>query len=206
MKISEIFESIQGEGKFVGTPMLFIRMSGCNLDCEYCDSKYSRSVGKEVSVTALVALIDQSNPTHVCWTGGEPTLQMSDINDVIKATKGKYHTLETNGTQIGFDTSLFTHITVSPKYRRDAKYWKYGMVDVSIKVVTDLKKVNIELLEYADYLMPLTTFDENVMENKIYRKEKDNRIKRRVWNYCIEHNIKYSPRLQVDLWGNERGR
>ena len=206
MEICEIFESIQGEGELMGVPMLFIRMSGCNLDCSYCDQKRNRCIRKEVSVTALVALIDQSTLTHVCWTGGEPTLQMSNISDVIKATKGKFHTLETNGTQIGFDTSLFTHITVSPKYRRDAKYWKYGMADVSIKVVTDLKEVNINLLEYADYLMPLTTFDENVWGDNTYRKEKDNRIKRRVWNYCIEHDIKYSSRLQIDVWGNQRGK
>lgn len=196
MKICEIFEGIQGEGDLVGTPMLFIRMSGCNLNCDYCDSKYHQTNSFDMSVTELVERIKLSSKAFVCWTGGEPTLQIRDIRDVIIRLGGKYHSLETNGTQREFNPFLFDSITVSPKDTYSAYYWKGKYSRITIKVVTDLKKVNMDLIEYADYLMPLSTF----------REEEDKKIKQRVWNYCIEHNIKYSPRLQVDLWRNERCR
>ncbi len=131
------------------------------------------------------------------FSGGEPLepFKIRSITKIIKAVKEKYYTVETNGVNHEFDTSLFDIVTVSPKTEADAKYW-YEQKDenVYIKVVTDLKSVGLNLIKYADYLMPLTTFDE----------EKDIEIKRRVWWYCVEHNIKYSPRLHVDLFGNKR--
>lgn len=198
MKICEIFEGIQGEGNLIGVPILFIRLSGCNLNCEYCDSKYHNSDKKEISIKELIKRINQSNKGYVCWTGGEPTLQIHDVSEVIKATIDKYHTLETNGVQRGYDSSLFRYVTISPKNIATAKYWRHRAdntsEDIIVKVVTDLQKININLLEYADYLMPLTTFN----------KQQDEQIKRHVWDYCIKHNFLYSPRLHIDLWGNER--
>jgi len=201
MKISEIFEGIQGEGVLVGVPTLFIRMSGCNLSCEYCDSKYHKLLWRELNLGELENTIRNSNMDYICWTGGEPTLQIAGISEVIKLLGTKYHTLETNGIQRKFDTSLFDYIVVSPKDVTTARFWREfsfweRQPHIVIKVVTDLKVVNMDLVEYADYLMPLSTFDE----------EKDKKIKQRVWSYCTNHNIKYSPRLQVDLWGNERCR
>jgi len=198
MKICEVFEAIQGEGGLTGMPMLFIRLSGCNLNCEYCDSKYHDLDGKETKIGELIERINQSNKQYICWTGGEPTLQICDISEVIKATVNKYHVLETNGTQQGFDASLFYHITISPKDENTAKYWQLrkdnSEDNITIKVVTDLQRINMDLLNYADYLMPLTTFNN----------QEDEQIKRRVWNYCIKHNFIYSPRLHIDIWGNKR--
>lgn len=196
MKICEIFEGIQGEGALVGIPMLFIRMSGCNLNCEYCDSKYHGSNNFEMSVKELVKRIKQSDMGYICWTGGEPTLQIRDIREVIVHTGKRRHSLETNGTRRVFNPFLFDSITVSPKDKYSAQYWKGKYTYVSIKVVTDLKEVNIDLIQYADYLMPLSTF----------REAEDKKIKQRVWTYCMVHNIKYSPRLQVDLWNGQRCR
>ena len=195
MKIAEIFSSLAGEGALVGYPTLFIRVSQCNRRCDYCDTKFSWDNGEEISVEELIKLIQDSDKRYICFTGGEPLLQIQDITKVIKATNTKYHTIETNGTIHEFDRSLFKLITVSPKTREDAKYW-YGQQDknISIKVVTDLKDVGCDLIKFADYLMPLTTFDE----------KKDLEIKRKVWWYCVKHNLKYSPRIHVDLFKNRR--
>ena len=202
MKICEIFEGIQGEGPLVGTPMLFIRMSGCNLNCGYCDSKYHKTVNYDISVKELRERIKQSNKEYICWTGGEPTLQIRDIRNVIMYVGGKYHSLETNGTQREFNPSLFNSISVSPKDIDSASYWASKYSNVSVKVVTDLEKVNMGLIKYADYLMPLSTNISSTWDP--FREAEDQRIKQRVWGYCTKHNIKYSPRLQVDLWGGQR--
>ena len=63
-----------------------------------------------------------------------------------------------------------------------------------IKVVTDLDKVGVDMLEFATMLMPLSTYDY----------EKDIEIRQKVWNYCVEHNLLYSGRLHVEIWGKRR--
>ena len=195
MKIAEIFSSLAGEGAFSGYPTLFIRVSQCNRRCDYCDSKFAWDDGEEISVEELIKLIQNSDKQYICWSGGEPMLQIQDITKVIKATNTKYHTIETNGTIKEFDRSLFKLITVSPKTKEDAKYW-YSQPDknISIKVVTDLSEIGCDLIDFSHYLMPLTTW--NV--------KKDLEIKRKVWWYCVKHNLKYSPRIHVDLFGNRR--
>lgn len=195
MKIAEIFPSLAGEGVFSGFPTLFIRASRCNYRCDYCDSKFTWDDGEEINVENLIEIIQKSDKQYICWTGGEPLLQIQNIIKVIKATNTKYHTLETNGTIHEFDRSLFKLITVSPKTKEDAKYW-YSQPDenISIKVVTDLEKIGMDMLKFADFLMPLTTWDTR----------KDLEIKRKVWWYCVKYNKKYSPRIHVDLFGNRR--
>ncbi len=96
MKVYETFTSLQGEGLMMGTPTFFIRASGCNLDCYWCDTKYAFDEGKDYDVTALAELPDVS---HVCITGGEPMLQ-EDLPELIDLllSKGKHIVLETNGS------------------------------------------------------------------------------------------------------------
>jgi len=99
MKINEIFYSLQGEGKWAGLPNLFIRTSGCNLRCSFCDTKYAYEGGKEMSITEILNQISKYNCQYVCLTGGEPLLQ-EDIQDLIKTLlKRKFYVIiETNGS------------------------------------------------------------------------------------------------------------
>jgi organic radical activating enzyme len=197
MKVCEIFESIQGEGRYAGVPALFIRLSGCNRKpaCDFCDSKYHEE-GKEMSVQEVVDVIDKSNKGVVIWSGGEPLSQIMDVITIIVSSKGIYHYLETNGDLLEEDDiQYFDYVCVSPKDKKifsripgiGSKY------DIDIKVVTDLE-LNRELIPYATMLMPLTTFDD----------KKDKIIRQNVWDYCVKHNIKYSPRLHIEVWGLKR--
>lgn len=97
MKICEVFRSIQGEGKTIGFPTLFIRMSGCNLRCSWCDTTYSMEGGRELSVQDILELA--ADEDHICVTGGEPMLQ-KDCPDLLRAlaSEGKNVVLETNGS------------------------------------------------------------------------------------------------------------
>ena len=99
MKINEIFYSIQGEGKWTGRPNIFIRTTGCNLRCTYCDTKYAYENGKELKVNEVLKKIEKYNCNYVCITGGEPLLQ-DDIFDLIKKLYSKNYLvlIETNGS------------------------------------------------------------------------------------------------------------
>jgi 7-carboxy-7-deazaguanine synthase len=97
MKICEYFRSIQGEGLMIGIPTYFIRTAGCNLRCEWCDTRYAWSGGIELSVDSIMELVDDNE--NVCVTGGEPLLQ-KDILELLDRllSAGKKIVIETNGS------------------------------------------------------------------------------------------------------------
>lgn len=100
MQITEIFHSIQGEGLLVGLPTIFIRTTGCNLRCNYCDTNYAYEGGKTRGITQILSKITSYNCQNICITGGEPLIQ-KDINHLITALleKNYFVCLETNGSQ-----------------------------------------------------------------------------------------------------------
>lgn len=115
MKINEIFYSLQGEGRWAGTPAIFVRFSGCNLKCDFCDTKHQE--GKLYTEDDLVREIALYDAKHVILTGGEPTLQITRSFVEKLHQQGKFIHIETNGTKaLGDDLCcLFDWITVSPK-------------------------------------------------------------------------------------------
>ncbi len=153
LKISEIFPSIQGEGLRQGEPTLFIRLSGCNLKCDFCDTKYAWIDGKEMTVLQVMnelKKIKSSFPAEwVCLTGGEPFLQ---------PIEGLIQKLKTEGFKIQVETNatLFRQLdvdwyTISPKppdyicqsaYKKEAKEIKV-VVTKGLDLDT-LQKLRIE--------------------------------------------------------------
>ncbi|MCM8804208.1 MAG: 7-carboxy-7-deazaguanine synthase QueE [Candidatus Omnitrophica bacterium] len=140
-KITEIFCSICGEGLLQGIPVIFIRFSGCNLKCSFCDTKYAWAQGKEFKEDEILKRVEKFNYKRVCFTGGEPYLQ--EILYLFKFFKKKnfWVSVETNGT-IWKDIK-FDWITVSPK-KEGRKYHKYGYDERFIKVANEFKYVITE--------------------------------------------------------------
>lgn len=75
MKVNEIFKSIQGESTWQGLPCVFVRLTGCNLRCSYCDTKYAYNEGHEISIGKVVDEVKKYNCSFIEITGGEPLLQ-----------------------------------------------------------------------------------------------------------------------------------
>ena len=166
MKVNEIFYSIQGEGRWTGTPCVFIRFSGCNLMCEFCDTDHH--LYHEYSIKELVNAITEYPAKHVVFTGGEPTLQVTD--DLCKPLKAKgyYLHIETNGTRKV--CAKVDRITCSPKLPSVVPTRINEIKVVCTEQDTDasLKQWNaIEADEY--YLQPCDTGD-RIRNNKILKK------------------------------------
>ena len=99
MKVTEIFTSIQGESTFCGLPCTFIRMTGCNLRCKYCDTPYALEGGEELDLDQIMDKVRESGISLVELTGGEPLLQEECyllINLLLE--EGYIVLLETNGS------------------------------------------------------------------------------------------------------------
>lgn len=116
MKVIEIFESIQGEGTFLGMPAIFVRLGGCNLHCPFCDTKNSwGDQGVEKEIGDIVSEVLSYHSPIVVITGGEPSIN-ADLIPLAKMLKqgGKKVHLETNGTY-DVDHTYFDWIVCSPK-------------------------------------------------------------------------------------------
>lgn len=115
MRVVEIFDSIQGEGSYMGVPVTFIRLADCNLKCSWCDTKWD--VGIEMSVDEICAKVSMD---RVVITGGEPLLHTDNFLNLIKGLKKRYPgiwiAVETNGTLATTQFEKYLDwITCSPK-------------------------------------------------------------------------------------------
>lgn len=174
-KINEIFYSLQGEGHHTGYPSVFIRFSGCNLQCPFCDTHHNDGVA--MSDTDIIRAINLYKADWVVLTGGEPSLWIdSDFIRLIKQATGKKVAIETNGTNVlpeGIDW-----VTVSPKTGIEDVG---GMPEIKVQYADEIKVVDVgqNLDGYFDlpckgentlmYLQPCYVSDPKVRESNTLR-------------------------------------
>jgi organic radical activating enzyme len=199
MRVCESFESLQGEGALMGRPMLFIRLGGCNLACEWCDTAYARESYETVPVETVETIIRGSSLRHVCWTGGEPLLQREEVCAAIARTPERLHCLETNGT-IPVPDNTFFHVTASPK---DLASPPVSADVYKFVVAGDMEERVACIMAYAEA--------HNIPKEKIFLQpecisEQSAREKgAKLWDLCVREGVSLSPRMHILLFGSKRG-
>lgn len=226
LKISEIFESIQGEGPNAEKPSIFIRTANCNLSCSWCDTKYTwdwknydyAKEVHEIEINEIINKITKYNAKNLVITGGEPLLQQEILSELLQSIKLQdyFVEMETNCTikPIQKIIPLVDQWNVSPKLRNSGNelsryeisecYNFFAMqTNAFFKFVInderDLPEVEHFIQKYnlprsRILLMPQAT---NKTEY-ILRKDVIHSLSR-------NHNLRFSPRIQVETWGNQRG-
>lgn len=149
-RINEIFESLQGEGFHTGTPAVFVRFSGCNLACPFCDTDHRAFT--TMTDEQIAAAVAQFKPEMVVLTGGEPGLQVSDrLIDLLHA-EGRKVAIETNGTftlPAGIDW-----VTVSPKEGGAPILTTANEVKVVFQAGADVEKWRAQISADHYFLQP----------------------------------------------------
>lgn len=182
-KINEIFYSLQGEGFYAGTPSVFVRFSGCNLRCSFCDTDHAD--GTPMTAREIADVVSQHPAKHVVFTGGEPSLQLdSEIVDCFHKL-GFFVQVETNGTHEIPRNVDWT--TCSPKDFFNANgSLKQGRID-EIKVVFDGKN------DVGKYLMN---------NAKVYSLQPcdvgNDAENREIMNKCVDYVLKH-PQWRLSL-------
>jgi len=224
LRMSEIYIAEQGEGQYSGTPSVFVRTTGCNLRCWFCDTPYTSwdAEGETQTVEEIVGEVLKYDIEHVVITGGEPLIQPG-IVPLTKQLKqaGRFLTIETAGTL--FRPLVADLISLSPKMSNstpDDAQWNQrhdqlrhaptvieqfrSQFACQWKFVIDQPKDLVEVDEYvalmkvpADeiWLMPQSRSAEEVQEKTTWlQTEADSR------------GWKLSPRLHIEKFGNVRGK
>ena len=213
--ITEIFQTIQGEGLLQGVPSIFIRFAECNLKCQWCDNSKETKDKKSMSWDMIQGQILQFNSTHIVITGGEPMLCES-IDYLIQRLKNKdYHvTVETNGTI--FKRTLCDLVSISPKLSHSGNY-KQHLKTVYPEVISQYLNENEYQLKFVvrdceeDFRETMEILSElpGVDYNKVLimalssSKFDLEQIQKQVIKLCIQNNYRYTTRLQLHVWDNE---
>ena len=229
MLISEIFYSLQGEGELTGVPSVFVRTSGCNLRCNWCDTPYAswQPEGKQMTVGEIVAAVRPHPARHVVLTGGEP-MMAPDIQVLAAALKKlDYHlTIETAATIVpaGITCDL---ASLSPKLKNSSPderlddTWrrKHENLRWQPEVVRawldrgsyQLKFVVAQATDLIEIETLLASLEREIPRAKVLLMPEGTTVEvlraRAVWlaELCKVRGYRYAPRLHVELYGNKRG-
>lgn len=227
MRVSEIFYSIQGEGRLVGTPSVFIRTSGCNLRCVWCDTPYTswRPEGTSRSIKNLLDLVDRHPTRYVVITGGEPLLAdgIEELALELKR-KGKHVTIETAGTI--FKPLHCDLISLSPKLANATPWKRAGgkfarmhdqrrlnipvvqafldRHDYQLKFVVERKDDFAEIGDIVGRLKNVEPARVLIMAQGTTKKALDEKA-RWIVPLSMRHGYGFTPRLHIELFGNRRG-
>jgi len=186
LKVNEIFYSLQGEGARQGEASIFIRLSGCNLQCNYCDTDHAG--GREMNLEQILAAIQPYPCQWIVWTGGEPTLQLTDEVLLFFKQEDYKQAIESNGYRTL--SSWLDYTVVSPK-GLDPDYARQinsKVNEVRLPVEKDRNIPMIESLPLADcyFLSPVFTQDACATNTNI--------------QYCVDYIQKHPEwRLSVQI-------
>src|SRR5438477_9786475 len=139
LKIAEIFYSLQGEGSLVGVPSVFVRTSGCNLRCAWCDTPYTswQPEGEERTLGSIAAEVKQYPARHVVVTGGEPMIAPG-IVALTRMLAGRHITIETAGTV--FAPVRCDLMSISPKLANSTPEGQWAAQHDRLRIQCDVLK------------------------------------------------------------------
>ncbi len=223
MRISELFYSIQGEGKLTGVPSFFIRTSGCNLRCQWCDTPYTSWApeGVEFPVEEILQRVERESSGYTVVTGGEP-MMIPSIAELTQGLRrlGQHITIETAGTLWApVECDL---MSVSPKLANstpaderwktihDERRWRPDVLERLARSYPHQFKFVVknkgDLAEIKQVVSRLSLSRENVllMPEGVASETLAHRG-RWVAEICKSEGFRFSPRLHIDLWGDRRG-
>ncbi len=222
MRIAEIFHSIQGEGSLVGVPSVFVRTSGCNLRCGWCDTPYTswQPEGDDWTVERILAAVGEYPAWHVVVTGGEPMIarQVVELTRGLRE-RGLHITIETAGTV--FAPVECDLMSISPKLQNSTPEGEWGARHESLRIQPDvlrrlmagyayqLKFVIARAEDMGEVRDLVRVLEADAAKVVLMPEGIDPEVLRArgVWlvEICKQEGFRFSPRLHVDLWGNRRG-
>jgi 7-carboxy-7-deazaguanine synthase len=210
LRLTEIFLSLQGEARSVGWPTVFVRLTGCPLRCQYCDTAYAFHGGEWWDMDAILAEVARHGVRHVCVTGGEPLAQKRCIGLLRALCDAGYEvSLETSGA---LDVSA-----VDPRVSRVVDLKTPGSMEVSrnllsnIPLLTAKDQVKVVVCSRADYEGARAMCAEHDLPSRcevLFSPSFDEVAPRELAEWILQDKlpVRFQMQLHKQLWGDARGK
>lgn len=210
LRITEIFRSLQGEGDAVGFPTVFVRLTGCPLRCQYCDTTYAFSGGQWRSIDDILARVAQLRTRHVCVTGGEPLAQRNCLPLLSRLCDAGYEvSLETSGALPVGEVDARVRRVVDVKTPASGESGRNLLGQLG--TLGDRDQIKFVICDRADYEWSRNVLAERGLPARamvLFSPSHEQLPARQLADWILEDQL--PVRLQVQLhkllWGNEPGR
>ena len=231
LPVEEIFSSIQGEGRWAGYPAIFIRLAYCNLGCVWCDTRFTWDNdkidhGTLLQIDEIVARVEAVTPCnsdrsnlHIVLTGGEPMLHHERLERLVSKLKNSgfdFFEIETNGTIIPCPAmcECISWWNCSPKLSNNGLSVDENLNVEAISAILQTEKADFKFVirkrEDIDEL--LATYGPHISADRIMLMAEGSTLAAQaaalpvVIEACREFGFRFSPRLHIMAWGNQRGK
>ncbi len=207
LKVNEMFPSIQGEGIYIGVPMFFIRLTGCNLRCKWCDTQYAFYEGKDMEIEEIVREADKSGLKWVCLTGGEPLLQKDVYKLIYRLMENHNILIETNGSILIDEVPTEENIVISLDIKTPSSGMHRAMRFENLEYLGEKDFVKFVIADEEDYRYALGILEKYDIKSEV--------VFQPVWGKDItwlisrviedKVNVRVLPQLHKMIWGEKRG-
>ncbi len=210
----EIFYSLQGEGPRTGTPAVFLRLSGCNLHCSWCDTRYSWLSGCELSAADVAARVLSYGCSSLVITGGEPLLQAADMEELLALLPADMHVeVETNGT-LPPTPALAERVNqwnVSPKLPHSGNDAAQAICPGALAAFTATQRAWFKFVVRSEEDWPAIAALQLPQQRIILMpcattRTELNNARPIVAELCLRHHVRLGDRLHIVLWNDEKGK
>lgn len=210
LKITEIFFSLQGEADSVGFPTVFVRLTGCPLRCQFCDTTYAFQGGEWMELDAVLAKVAEWSPRHVCVTGGEPLAQKNCLPLLTALCDAGYRvSLETSGAMpiADVDPRVIRVVDVKTPGSREEKRNRYG----DLALLRAEEQIKFVICDREDYDWARARLDELALAQRctvLFSPSADQLPPRDLADWILTDRLPVRFQLQLHkvLWGNTPGR
>lgn len=225
MRVAEVFHSLQGEGVLTGTPSTFVRLSGCNLRCWFCDTPYAswEPEGENLSAEEILARVEELGDEHVVLTGGEPMIFAELVPLAAELRRqGRHITIETAGTR--YLPVACDLMSISPKLSNStprrvpkwaARHEQQRHVPEAIRRLASEYLCQFKFVvdsledcqEVQRYLQDFPEIDRSRVMLMPQGTDLETLAAHAQWlePYCADHGLRYCPRRQIEWFGFQRG-
>lgn len=210
LRITEIFYSLQGEAKTIGLPTVFVRLTGCPLRCNYCDSEYAFHGGERLLLTDILAKVAKFNPKYICVTGGEPLAQPNCLPLLtLLCDQGYAVSLETSGAMDVAEVDSRVSIVMDLKTPSCGEVGKNLYSNISHLACKD--QIKFVLANRDDYDWAKFKLDEYQLPKQVgevlFSPVHGELAERDLANWIVEDNlpVRFQIQLHKLLWGDKPG-
>lgn len=211
LRITEIFYSLQGETRTAGLPTVFVRLTGCPLRCQYCDSAYAFTGGQLLSLETILAQVAAYKPRYICVTGGEPLAQPNALPLLTQLCDAGYQvSIETSGAMDIRHVDPRVHIVLDLK-TPDSLESHRNLYD-NIDLLKAQDQVKFVLCSRADYDWAVTKLLQYKLDTRVddvlFSPSQGQLSARDLADWIVADNLPVRFQLQLHkvLWDDEPGR